>query len=176
MEMGIVTIVHAVLAVLLIIELGLTGASKFDRLLAKLSARAERMAQLRVIPFRPLTFATTAVHNSLGWSSRANFMLFNAIWSILVVAYLAITPRVLTALYHGVIALGALVLTALFWFAGSIALAVPIGVHCGGYGPCQTAQAAIAFGFFLWAIFTGLAVMEALASRRGGIADKSSRV
>lgn len=103
-------------------------------------------------------------------------MLFNSIWSILVLIYLAVTPRVLSALYHGVIALGALVLTALFWFAGSIALAVPLSIHCGGYGPCQTAQAAIAFGFFLWAIFTGLAVMEGLASRRGGFADKTSRV
>jgi hypothetical protein len=94
-------------------------------------------------------------------------MLFCAIWSILVLLYLALTPRFFPRAYHTMVALGLLVVTTIFWFAGSIALAARIGTHCGGWSTCQTAQAATAFGFFIWAIFTGLTVMEGLAFSRG---------
>lgn len=103
-------------------------------------------------------------------------MLFNCIWSILIALYLIVTPRVFARLYHALVALALLGLTALFWFAGSIALAVRTPTQCYFLSICQTAQAATAFGFFIWAIFTGLVVLEALARRGGGLADKSSRV
>jgi len=140
MEFGIITIVHAVLALLLIIELGLTGHA-VDR---------------------------TSGNGWFGWSSPSSFafMLFCSIWSILVLLYLALTPRFLARIYNSMVALGLLVLTALFWFAGSIAMAVKVS-GCGGTGFCATLKAAVAFGFFIWAAFTGLAVMEGLAFMRG---------
>lgn len=96
-------------------------------------------------------------------------MLFCSIWSILVLLYLALTPRFFARAYHGIVAFGLLAVTTLFWFAGSIALADRIGVpSCHGNNFCQCTQAAVAFGFFIWAIFTGLTVLEGLASLRGG--------
>lgn len=107
-------------------------------------------------------------------------MLFTTIWSILVLLYIAITPVVLPSLFIPVVSLGLLALTMLFWFAGSIALAVFIGVpDCNGRNYCQSLQAAVAFGFFIWAIFTGLTVVEAMGfmrSRGGANADVRSKV
>ena len=43
------------------------------------------------------------------------------------------------------------VVTAIFWFAGFIALAVFIGVpDCGNNHICGSLQASVAFGAFLW--------------------------
>lgn len=140
MAVGIILIVHAVLALFLIIELGLTG-------------HVVNQSDNRWWGGAPSSFA---------------FMLFCTIWSILVLLYLALTPRFLPRAYHTMVALGLLVVTTIFWFAGSIAMAAFIGTpNCGGNNFCQTAQAAVAFGFFIWAIFTGLTVMEALAFTRG---------
>lgn len=140
--MGIITIIHAVLAVFLIIELGLTAY-------------------------------VVDIFNPRGWGwgadtpSSFSFMLFNSVWSILILFYLALTPMFAQRLYHSVVALGLLAVTTIFWFAGSIAMAAKIGVpDCHGSTPCQSAQAAVAFGFFIWAIFTGLTVMEGLAYMR----------
>lgn len=94
-------------------------------------------------------------------------MLFNSIWSLLVLAYVGITPIYLTGWFHKLAALVLNSLTALFWFAGSVAMAVVVGVpHCGGYSLCQSLQAAIAFGFFLWAIFMFLTVLDGLEALR----------
>ncbi|KAM0667355.1 hypothetical protein ACQRIT_003626 [Beauveria bassiana] len=131
---GISTIVHAVLVVFLIIELGLTAY---------------------------------LVDRSNGNSSRFNFMLFNSIWTFVVVLYTGLVKRVFSGLYHAIVGLALLALTAIFWFAGSIAIAAKIPVNCHGVHDCQVAQAATAFGFFLWAITTGLAVIEGLGSRGG---------
>ncbi|KAH7140117.1 marvel domain-containing protein [Dactylonectria estremocensis] len=139
MALGIITIVHAVLAVLLIIELGLTGY---------------------------LVDQTTGYFGNNSPSSFS-FMLFNSIWSLLALVYLALVPIFFTRAYHSVVGLGLLVVTTIFWFAGSIAMAAFIGVpHCHGNNFCQCAQAAVAFGFFIWAIFTGLTAMEVLAFMR----------
>jgi hypothetical protein len=103
------------------------------------------------------------------WSpSSYNFMLFNTIWSILVLLYLALTTTVLTRFFHAMVALGLLIVTTIFWFAGSIAMAAWLGVpNCHHSTPCGSAQAAIAFGFFIWAIFLGLTVLEGMAFMRG---------
>lgn len=94
-------------------------------------------------------------------------MLFCAVWSFLVLLYVAVTPLVFARLYHNLVALVLLGLTSLFWFAGSIAMADHIGVpKCHGDNYCQSAQAAVAFGFFIWAIFTGLALLEGLGFSR----------
>ncbi|KPM44631.1 hypothetical protein AK830_g1896 [Neonectria ditissima] len=134
MAFGIITIIHAILAVLLIIELGLTGY---------------------------------AVNTTWDTPATYSFMLFCSIWSILILLYLALTPLFMARVYHPMVALGLLAVTALFWFAGSIAMAVHIGVpNCHGSTFCHSIQAAVAFGFFIWAIFTGLAVMEGLTFMR----------
>ncbi|KAM3561563.1 hypothetical protein MY1884_002298 [Beauveria asiatica] len=131
---GISTIVHAVLVVFLIIELGLTAY---------------------------------LVDRSNGNESRFNFMLFNSIWTFVIVLYTGLVKRVFSGLYHAIVGLALLALTAIFWFAGSIAIAAKIPVNCHGVHDCQVAQAATAFGFFLWAITTALAVIEGLGSRGG---------
>lgn len=86
------------------------------------------------------------------WSpDRTNFMLFNAIWSLLVLAYVGLTPLYMTGIFHRLAALALEVVTMIFWFAGSIALAVMIGApRCNGNTFCGSYEAAIAFGFFLW--------------------------
>ncbi|CAM1508582.1 Fc.00g054300.m01.CDS01 [Cosmosporella sp. VM-42] len=139
MALGIISIVHAILAVFLIIELGLTGyvVSKTD----------------------DAWWADTP--------SSFAFMLFCAIWSILILLYLAITPAFAPRAYHNLVGVGLLVVTTIFWFAGSIAMAAFIGVpSCHGNNFCQSAQAAVAFGFFIFAIFLGLTIMEGLAFLR----------
>lgn len=72
-------------------------------------------------------------------------MLFNSVWSLLVLLYLVLTPLYAANLYHKLVATGLNTVTAIFWFAGSIALAV---VTAGG-----VSAAATAFGFFLWCVY-----------------------
>lgn len=110
--------------------------------------------------------------------SSYSFLLFSTIWSILVLIYIAVTPMVLPRLSVPLVNLVLICLTALFWFAGSIAMAAKIGVpSCHGSNFCQSTQAAVAFGFFIWAGFTGLSVLEVLGFKRGGgaSADKPAR-
>ncbi|RGP71635.1 hypothetical protein FLONG3_7070 [Fusarium longipes] len=136
MAMGIITIVHAVLVLFLIIELGLTAY---------------------MVDFTDF------------WGTPASysFLLFCTVWSILMLLYLALTPLFAPRIYNNMIALGILALTSLFWFAGATAVAAHIGVpHCHNTA-CRSVQAAVAFGYFIWAIFTGLTIMEALAFMRG---------
>lgn len=100
-------------------------------------------------------------------------MVFNSIWSLLVLAYVGLTPLYMTRLFHKLVSVALLAITTIFWFAGSIALAVGWGGphNCNGSSWCGTVEAAIAFGFFLWALFTFLLVLdaiEAMRSRRHG--------
>ncbi|KAI0390827.1 membrane-associating domain-containing protein [Xylariaceae sp. FL0594] len=104
-----------------------------------------------------------------------NFMVFNSVWSLLVLAYVGLTPLYMTSVFHRLAALALNVITAIFWFAGSIALAVGFGgpYSCGANTTCGSVEAAIAFGFFLWALFTFLAVVDGIESlrRRGHRVD-----
>ncbi|KAK6201856.1 hypothetical protein LQW54_009266 [Pestalotiopsis sp. IQ-011] len=134
------TIIHAVAAVFAIIELGLTA------------------------------YVASALH--WGWwsssPSQVNFMVFNSVWSLLVLAYVGITPIYMTSVFHKLAALVLNVITTIFWFAGSIALAVSIGGpwRCGGDTFCGSVEAAIAFGFFLWVLFMVLTIVDALEALR----------
>ncbi|WQF87877.1 Putative Marvel domain-containing protein [Colletotrichum destructivum] len=106
-----------------------------------------------------------------GWWSRSpdivNFIIFNSVWSLLVLAYVGLTPLYLTRFFHKLVSLGLLVITTIFWFAGAIALAVFVGVpRCGGSSWCASSQAAVAFAFFIWAIFTFLTVLDTLEAMR----------
>jgi len=122
MAYGFVPIIHIVAAVLAVIELGLT-------------AYLASVAQTPWGNFSP---------------SQVNFMIFNSVWSLLVLAYVGVTPLYAAHLFHKLASLALEALTMLFWFAGSIALAVLVGPGCGRGSWCGSAQAAIAFGFILW--------------------------
>lgn len=137
MALGFVPIAHIVAAVFSLIELGLTAyiISEYDY----------------------DTWGWWGGYNGAGGSyspDRVNFMLFNAIWSLLVLAYVGLTPLYLTTIFHKLAALVLEAVTVVFWFAGSIALAVFIGApRCGSNTLCGSYQAAVAFGFFLWFVF-----------------------
>ncbi|OTB17527.1 hypothetical protein K445DRAFT_316142 [Daldinia sp. EC12] len=142
MAYGFVPIVHIVAAVFAIIELGLTAylASRYD-----------------------------SWFGFGGYSpSRVNFMIFNSVWSLLVLIYVGVTPLYLTSVFHRLVALALNTITTIFWFAGAIALAVFVGgpYNCGSDTFCGSAEAAVAFGFFLWALFTFLTVIDAIDSLR----------
>lgn len=128
--LGFVPIAHIVAVVFSIIELGLTAY---------------------VVSLYDGTY-NNGYYWSGSWSpDRVNFMLFNSIWSLLVLAYIGLTPLYMTSIFHRLAALGLEVVTMIFWFAGSVALAVFIGVpRCHGNSWCGSIQAAVAFGFFLW--------------------------
>ncbi|KAK4153350.1 membrane-associating domain-containing protein [Chaetomidium leptoderma] len=103
-----------------------------------------------------------------GTPSILAFMLFNSVWSLLVLAYLFLTPLYYARFFHGIVALAIEWITMIFWFAGSIALATYSGSsRCDGNTYCGSVQAAIAFGFFLWALFGFLVVVDTLAFLRG---------
>src|SRR3569833_3439291 len=87
-----------------------------------------------------------------GWSpDRVNFLIFNSIWALLVLAYVGIAPLYYTRIFHRLASLVLEALTMNFWFAGSIALAVLVGApKYHGNTVCGAAKGAVAFGFFLW--------------------------
>ncbi len=83
--------------------------------------------------------------------SQINFLLFASIWTLLANLYLELTPRLAPSLAHKFAVAAVDGLTALFWFAGFIALAAMVGgPDCGGARFCEVLEAAIAFGAFLW--------------------------
>ncbi|KAH7353999.1 hypothetical protein B0T11DRAFT_122578 [Plectosphaerella cucumerina] len=94
------------------------------------------------------------------------FTIFNSVWSLLVLAYIALTPIFMAKLFHQLVSLGLLAVTVIFWFAGSIALADALGAPRCQSAYCGAWQAAIAFSFFIWAIFTGLLVLDIMAVLR----------
>ncbi|KAI1499012.1 membrane-associating domain-containing protein [Biscogniauxia marginata] len=147
MAFSFVTIAHIVGAIFAIIELGLTA-------------------------YIVSWFHGGNYSYSWGWGSwspsSVNFMLFNSIWSLLVLAYVGLTPLYMASLFHKLAALALNVVTAIFWFAGAIALAVYVGgpYDCGANSACGSLEAAVAFGFFLWAIFMFLTVIDALEALR----------
>ncbi|KAK4641915.1 hypothetical protein QC761_505020 [Podospora bellae-mahoneyi] len=99
-----------------------------------------------------------------------NFILFSSLWSLLVLGYVAMTPRFAPRLFHGTISLALLWLTTIFWFAGAIAYSVWAGYpYCHGSIWCGSNQAGIAFSWILFVLFTFLAVVETLRFRRGSV-------
>ncbi|OIW28135.1 hypothetical protein CONLIGDRAFT_463879 [Coniochaeta ligniaria NRRL 30616] len=139
MAYGFVPIVHIVAAVFAIIELGLTAyvVSVFDAGL---------------------------FNNS---PSQVDFLLFCSIWSLLVLAYVGLTPLYYTRLFHKLASLVLLAITTIFWFAGSTALAADFGApSCHGNRLCGSIEASIAFGFFLFALFAFLTALDAIETMR----------
>ncbi|KAI1314032.1 membrane-associating domain-containing protein [Xylaria venustula] len=140
MAFGFAPIVHIVAAIFSIIELGLTA------------------------------YWVSLYTNAYGdySPSSVSFLVFASVWSLLVLLYIGLTPLYMTSIFHRLAALALNVITAIFWFAGAIAVAVGFGgpYDCRGNRACQSAEAAIAFAFFLWALFTFLAVVDAIESLR----------
>ena len=94
-------------------------------------------------------------------------MIFAAVWTLLVLIYLALAPRFFSAFAHPAAMLGLDALTMLFWFAGFIALAVwhhraeSVYFYDGYYdykacatigGYCRETEAAVVFGAFEWCV------------------------
>ncbi|TGZ77737.1 hypothetical protein EX30DRAFT_343800 [Ascodesmis nigricans] len=114
-----------------------------------------------------------------GWTySEAAFLVFTTIWTLLVLAYLVLTPMFMPKYHNRWAVLGLEAVTMIFWFAGFIAMAASIGgIHCNSryYGEeaCRginTAKAAAALGAFewlAWAVTLGLIIQAIIASRRG---------
>ncbi|KAM7191144.1 hypothetical protein V8F20_009462 [Naviculisporaceae sp. PSN 640] len=102
--------------------------------------------------------------------SSISFLVFNAIWSLLVIAYLGLAPRFSPRIFHSLVALGLEYITMLFWFADSVALAAAIGtVSCVGMGAwCHAWRAATVFGFINWLLFLALAIIDTKEVLRGG--------
>ncbi|KAI0975184.1 membrane-associating domain-containing protein [Xylaria arbuscula] len=140
MAFGFAPIVHIVAAIFSIIELGLTAYW--------------------------VSLYTTAYGDYS--PSSISFLVFASVWSLLVLLYIGLTPLYMTSIFHRLAALALNVITAIFWFAGAIAVAVGFGgpYDCRGNRACQSAEAAIAFAFFLWALFTFLAVVDSIESLR----------
>jgi hypothetical protein len=104
-----------------------------------------------------------------GTPSILSFMVFNSVWSLLVLAYLFVTPLYYARFFHAAAAALVQWITVIFWFAGAVALASYWGSpSCGGNTYCGSTEAAIAFGFFLWVLFTVLAYFDSMAYLRGG--------
>ncbi|ORY70374.1 membrane-associating domain-containing protein [Pseudomassariella vexata] len=109
--------------------------------------------------------------------SIVSFLVFNSVWSLLVLAYVGITPIYMASVFRKLAALALNVITAIFWFAGAIALAVYVGTpSCYGSNRCQSSQAAVAFAFFLWVLFTFLAVLDALEALRSRGHNTGARI
>ncbi|ROV94275.1 hypothetical protein VMCG_08630 [Cytospora schulzeri] len=141
-SLGFVPIAHIVAAVLSLVELGLTAY---------------------LVSVYNGTYYSGFYYNLNASPDRVNFMLFNAVWSLVILAYIGLTPLYLPKLFHRQAALVLTAITMIFWFSGAVALAVWVGIpYCYGNDFCQTLQAAVAFGFFIWAIFLVLTVLDAM--------------
>ena len=101
-------------------------------------------------------------HSSL---PQVNFLFFSSIWSLLALIYLIAAPRLFTTSatsgrYHKYAILALDAVTAIFWLAGWIALAKLIGGPSTCSTFCAAIEASVAFAAFLWAMFSGFALME----------------
>jgi hypothetical protein len=98
-----------------------------------------------------LVLGLTAYGVSIWSPSEFNFLLFTAIWTFLVLAYLIIAPGRFPDAAHKYGILGAEAITMIFWFAGFIAVAVLLSdTGCRRGSACRSMQAATAFGAFEW--------------------------
>ncbi|OLN86827.1 hypothetical protein CCHL11_07840 [Colletotrichum chlorophyti] len=96
-----------------------------------------------------------AANQNAGWNpSVVGFLLFNSLWSLILLAYITVIPMYRARLFNQTVSLGLMAVTDIFWFAGAIAMASAVGAQW------RTEQAVTAFSFFVWAIFTGVLVFH----------------
>jgi hypothetical protein len=90
------------------------------------------------------------------------FLLFCAVWTILVVIFQLVARIIFTDhAFIGYIRLATEVVAVLSWFAGWIAVAVNIGTGAcvEGYVSCGALEAATVFGAVEWLLFMGTATL-----------------
>lgn len=100
-----------------------------------------------------------------GWSpSRANFLLFTSVWTLLAVVYLFFAPIHAPRTAHKFAILAVEAVTNIFWFAGWVAMAVLLGDSgCGRVADqCRVAEAATVFAAIEWLLFCATTIMAAL--------------
>ena len=84
--------------------------------------------------------------------SQINFLIFDAVWTILALAFLIVVPWRFseTKAHHKFAILAVEGVTMIFWFAGFIALAIFLSDRvCFGH-VCSSAKAGAAFAAFEW--------------------------
>ena len=182
-----ISILHIVAAILCFAELAIVGYRKIHPSYAPCSTiniieitthaflrRAEDIRKcidgIPLLTSRLLT-VLSPFSGSLSAITPSNlaFMMFNSIWSLLVLAYVALAPRLFANLFHDLVALAIEWITMLFWFAGAIAFATSYGAWteiCGYLGRCHSYRAGEVFGFFIWLLFLAIAVLETIEFRR----------
>jgi len=102
-------------------------------------------------------FGFEVIHYSF---SQINFMIFNSVFTLIGLAYLILSPRLMPSLAHKFALLAVNAILCLFWFSGFIALAVILVIFFGsGY---SAGAAACAFGAFEWLLFIATTVLTAL--------------
>lgn len=112
--------------------------------------------------FSIVELGLTAYVDDHTWDhATISFMVFNSVWSLLVLAYIIAAPLYVPRIYNKAIALALEIVTMLFWIGGSIAYAVLWRGCDFGYF-CGNTKAGTVFGFLLWLIFLVLAVLDGL--------------
>jgi len=101
--------------------------------------------------------------------SEISFLLFCSVWTLLALAYLILSPMFFPVAAHRFAVLAVEAVTMIFWFAGFIALAVPLGGdnYAQRYTSFRTAAAGDAFSAFEWVLFVFTTVVAALAAAEG---------
>lgn len=116
-----------------------------------------------VVSIIELGLTAYLVNDTSGTSATRNFFLFASIWTLIVATLALRPPEPLLKRYFNLSLLFIIIegITAIFWFAASIAFAVQWGSpHCGGSTSCGTPEAAIAFGFILFIIILVMMIFE----------------
>jgi len=121
-------------------------------------------------------YVINAFNTPYGWDwspDSVDFMLFCSIWTLLVVAYLVITPSRFPHLAHKYAVAAVEAVTMIFWFAAWVAVATLWGDwHCGSRGGvCGAGTAAIVFSAFIWLTFVITTIVSALHIRRTSRGD-----
>ncbi|KID78498.1 hypothetical protein MBR_02946, partial [Metarhizium brunneum ARSEF 3297] len=95
-------------------------------------------------------------------------MLGNTVWSILALAFISITPLVLSYALHNLVALLLLAVTTIVWLGGSIAIASILrDLFENRKSIYAISQPIVAFSFFIWATFAALMSLEVVGLLKG---------
>jgi len=126
-----------------------------------------RIAQAFLALLDLILLSYVAAHWSNGygsWSpSEVNFLIFTSAWTLLASAYLIIAPMRFPTAAHKFGILAVEIVTAIFWFAGWIALASLLGgIGISRWTTGQVAAAADAFAAIEWLLFMATMIMASL--------------
>lgn len=113
---------------------------------------------------------------AVGSPSQVNFLIFNSIFTGLVLVYIMVVPWRLPKYYNKFANIGLEGAMVLFWFAGFIALAVSLGGGFCGHSICGASSAASAFGAFEWLCWTATFTFAVLELKRGAAGGKAGNV